>query len=391
MKAAFSLTVLLLVTTLSGCIGDSVLETPDGDDIVLGESTDDWPTYYVPAASDLPVCDETTAGRLYYVEADTNFQACTSTGWTVVDIGGEEATAVFNIAPILSVDIYELGNPWDLIDDGDGTYSGRMWVSWAAMDMDGSIAELGVDFDLDGEIDTAFVTDSGMMNPDVTEENEGAFLYPKELGNQYAQMENGGSTLCRLLVSKQVVFIAEDDDGARTYVPMMFNPVGSFNGFGAFAANQVMYSSVNIPQADLDWLTGADGGSCAAPPVFSVSDHPDTLSDDTGEGLVVVTLDDPGDWGAWGWEDDGAMDWMYDYSIDVRCATADATDPEEFYSSIQSSNDVVFSGTDINNPVVGDTWTFNDVTGSCESDYTQTYVRIEIGRGGSSVTYFDIA
>ena len=66
---------------MSGCVGNTDVQTSEGDDIVLGESLDDWPTYYVPAASDLPICDSSTLGRLYYVEADANFKpACQQVG-----------------------------------------------------------------------------------------------------------------------------------------------------------------------------------------------------------------------------------------------------------------------------------------------------------------------
>ena len=81
MRKVVTLLCLLMMTSgLSGCIGDSEVETTDGDEVIL-ELSDDWPTYYVATANDLPTCDSTTQGRLYYVEADTNFQACMSAGW----------------------------------------------------------------------------------------------------------------------------------------------------------------------------------------------------------------------------------------------------------------------------------------------------------------------
>ena len=133
--------VLCLLMMLAGCIDGTDVETSEGDDVELGELTDDWPTYYVPAAADLPTCDTTTLGRLYYVEADTNFQACTSTGWTVVQIGGSGSTLVLNSAPILSANVWESDD--DMIaDDGDGTFSRLVYIDWVAMDIDGTIASL---------------------------------------------------------------------------------------------------------------------------------------------------------------------------------------------------------------------------------------------------------
>ena len=72
--------LMMMAVSLSGCIGGEV-ETSDGEELIL-EDTDDWPTYYVPTSGDLPTCDSTTLGRLYYVEAETNFQACSSSGWS---------------------------------------------------------------------------------------------------------------------------------------------------------------------------------------------------------------------------------------------------------------------------------------------------------------------
>ena len=65
---------------LSGCIGDSELETVEGDDIVT-ELSDDWPTYYVPTSNDLPICDSATQGRLYLLRPiPTSRPACQQDG-----------------------------------------------------------------------------------------------------------------------------------------------------------------------------------------------------------------------------------------------------------------------------------------------------------------------
>ena len=78
----------MMTVPLSGCLGGNDIETDEGNDIIL-EDTDDWPTYYVLTAGDLPACpgqNNDNLGRLYYVESDTNFQACMSTGWQVVQL-----------------------------------------------------------------------------------------------------------------------------------------------------------------------------------------------------------------------------------------------------------------------------------------------------------------
>ena len=52
-----SIILCLMMATVSfaGCLGnnDTVI-TEEGDPVVLGELPDDWPTYYVATANDLP-------------------------------------------------------------------------------------------------------------------------------------------------------------------------------------------------------------------------------------------------------------------------------------------------------------------------------------------------
>ena len=43
-KIAIILCLLMMTAGLSGCIGGTDVETDEGDDVELGELTDDWPT-----------------------------------------------------------------------------------------------------------------------------------------------------------------------------------------------------------------------------------------------------------------------------------------------------------------------------------------------------------
>ena len=54
------------------------------------EELDDWNVHFAATAADLPTCDEDTNGRLYYVEADNQFQVCKTSGWVVIDIQGAD-------------------------------------------------------------------------------------------------------------------------------------------------------------------------------------------------------------------------------------------------------------------------------------------------------------
>ena len=68
--------LMMLTVSLAGCFG--------GDDPVEDETSvetlDDWQVHFASSAADLPTCDSTTDGRLYYVDADSEFQVCTSSG-----------------------------------------------------------------------------------------------------------------------------------------------------------------------------------------------------------------------------------------------------------------------------------------------------------------------
>ncbi|MED6338029.1 MAG: hypothetical protein VYC12_03280, partial [Candidatus Thermoplasmatota archaeon] len=89
MKRSIALLFCLLMITmpLAGCFGgDDSSDAPD-------EKLDDWNVHFAATAADLPTCDEDTNGRLYYVEADNQFQVCKTSGWTVIDIQGAAGAA----------------------------------------------------------------------------------------------------------------------------------------------------------------------------------------------------------------------------------------------------------------------------------------------------------
>ena len=89
MKRPIALLFCLLMITMpmAGCFGgDDSSDAPD-------EKLDDWNVHFAATAADLPTCDEDTNGRLYYVEADNQFQVCKTSGWSVIDIQGADGAA----------------------------------------------------------------------------------------------------------------------------------------------------------------------------------------------------------------------------------------------------------------------------------------------------------
>ena len=86
MKRPIALLFCLLMITMpmAGCLGgDDSSDAPD-------EELSDWNVHFAATAADLPICNEDTNGRLYYVEADNQFQVCKTTGWEVIAIQGAD-------------------------------------------------------------------------------------------------------------------------------------------------------------------------------------------------------------------------------------------------------------------------------------------------------------
>jgi len=376
-KVVILLCVLMMTSGLSGCIGDSEVETDEGDEVIL-ELSDDWPTYYVPTSNDLPTCDSTTQGRLYYVEADVNFQACMSTGWQIVEIGGSNANVILNSAPILSASVWDSDDDM-LVDDGDGTYSRLVYIDWVAMDLDGTIVSLGIDYDGDGVIDIPFSQNSGIFsdqtyNCDPEIEDcylAGGFIIPLEVGNSIIRMDDYYSS-CALVIQTNLIVMAVDDDGATTYNPIVFDALrGWGQGYEPLTAWKLnepwVEELISIPQADYEWVSGV-GSTCAALPQLSLADHPDALTTGNYDNLAVLTVDDPGSW-------------PDEFGTSGYCISEDGDN----WLSIART----FTGADEGNPQAGDYWTFSEDSDSCNSDTTGFKIRASFG--DENRLYFETA
>ena len=381
-KIVILLSLLMMTSGLSGCIGDSEVETTDGDEVIL-ELSDDWPTYYVPSSNDLPTCDSTTQGRLYYVEADTNFQACMSTGWEIVEIGSGNGNVLLNSPPIVSAEIVDSDDD-DLADDGDGTYSRLVYLSWSAMDLDGTVVSIGLDYDSDGVIDIPFSSNAGMLSdqtPIPTVGGDllgGSFIIPMEVGNNYIQAEDYWAHDCSIVIQKNMMVIVEDNDGAKSYVPMTLDAIGGssdvYYPVSPLDIQDSYYATFGIPQADIDWVTGATS-ACPSYPTFSLSDHPDAIGTGSAEGIVTVTLDDAGSWSTLLSSSENGWGGDFGYYMQAYCKNANGT---TWLEGAFSPSD--YSGIDIDNPQTGDTWTAKDSSGSdCDEETSEVEVRVYFG------------
>ena len=86
--------LMMMTMSLSGCIGgDDAAEEPDDQNPTTGGELDDWDVHFAATSGDLPECSAATLGRLYYVDADSEFQACMPTGWQTIEITGPAGIA----------------------------------------------------------------------------------------------------------------------------------------------------------------------------------------------------------------------------------------------------------------------------------------------------------
>jgi ELWxxDGT repeat protein len=89
-QASAVLFALMMITvSLAGCFGGD--DGNSNDETPTETPTDlqtDWQVHFAASAADLPICNDDTNGRLYYIEADTEFHVCKTSGWEIIEITG---------------------------------------------------------------------------------------------------------------------------------------------------------------------------------------------------------------------------------------------------------------------------------------------------------------
>jgi len=237
---------MMLSLSVAGCLGGTSPEASDGTEIELGEPLDDWPTYHVSSASNLPTCpgaNDANLGKLYYVEDVTEFQACTSSGWSTIDMGSSGIT--LNQPPRITAQI----TPID--DDIHLQYSPNSWfyvaiAHWSAIDPEGETVTIGIDADRDGVID---------LNLNAAEGGELVTL-PWNGSVHVTQLEAEGERFLHLYRLFDV--IAEDASGVNSTITvispaMNHELIRDLFSSGDVDSIQEIFS--DVPQSDIDWLT----------------------------------------------------------------------------------------------------------------------------------------
>lgn len=163
----FKIYLLMLTGLLASCSGSSGGSGGDtSGPATTNPST--WTSYSVDTQASLPTCVGDIIGRLYYVEDSSSFQACKSTGWTVVS-AGRGITSIKSISP----------SPTDFCTQYTGEVclfrSGQM-VTYS----DGSVG-ISVTFSFlynnAGELDSDEYTDSFVIPPTYTSIEKGLYPY----------------------------------------------------------------------------------------------------------------------------------------------------------------------------------------------------------------------
>ena len=395
MKRIKTLLLALIMTTmtLSGCVGNSDVETSEGDDVELGESPDDWPTYYVQSSGDLPTCDSSTLGRLYYVEDDVNFQACMSTGWEVVDIGGSNSNIVLNQPPVVSARVWSTSGGEEygyLVDDGDGSMSIAFMMDWFAYDVDGTVTSVGIDQNLDGVVDITLPSNSGAIDSQSSiqlangETLNGAFVAPLEVGTSYSRITNfewseeDPVVACGLIIQKSFFVIATDDSGASTTIPIVapLTLGESYRPVDSIKIQEALYQALSIPQADLDWLTGQGSSTCPVGITFSAADHPDTITSQGGDNIATITISNTADWSHW----NDNTDWGENWYVSTYCI--DSNGERTFIEA-----GATFNGADEDSPQDGDTISIVDHSnGNCDSSHSHLQLIITYSSESEPIT-----
>ena len=304
MKRSTSLliTFLMLTMGLAGCLEADAPVTSDGDELVLGESPDDWPTYLVPSASDLPACpgaNNEHLGKLYYVEDVTEFQACASGGWETVDF-----TVPVNHPPRVEASI-ENNDDWHILGWSDPTaeWMYRGVLMWSAVDPEGEAVSVGVDHDRDGVVDVQLPRAEGR----IANETTGMLAIPWNGSIVVERVAEYGEG-CHLSFTRFFDVIATDASGNAATYTVQTGAIESNSFYRNLMeaedvddGNANLYFGNYVTQADVDWVLGVatdspctplnnNGGGGFMTNVFDVQDDPSSTSMATTDALARVTF-----------------------------------------------------------------------------------------------------
>ena len=395
MKRPIALLFCLLMITapLAGCFGGDDEESLEAQS---DDGLDDWKTYFAVTTSDLPSCNSLNQGRLYYIEADNQFQVCNTRGWEVINIQGTDGKDGLNgkdgingtngqtittnsslinktnIPPNLSSNVWYYDEN-SIFVDSNGSVKLAAYIQWFTDDPDGNISSVGIDYNRDNVIDIPFSQNSGIYSSQNIDHNEdgytstNAFIIPIDDNIEVYRNEGLFGLECTLIIISVINIIAIDDNGSSVSNTLTFNlpdryyanTIGS--GIPGHTSNSKFVAvdgwhmddinpNIPIPQSDYNWIYG-NGSSCFSIPQVSIIDHPDLLTS-SSDNLAIVTIENPGD-----------------SSLSLHRSGADGNGFTVYCGSSNLVNSMTFYGSDENNLQAGDYWIIREVGNkNCESN-----------------------
>jgi hypothetical protein len=231
-----------------------------------------------------------------------------------------------------------------------------MGLHWNSTDTDGTISQIGIDYDGDLSIDIPLSTNTGAYSGEDNtiqqgEVYSGFFAIPFESGLTFHRGQT--STTCKWSMTRTITVMAVDDDGAtsldyitRSAIDPRVDYMGMLymNAYDAMDLNSDLAGFIS--QADYDWILGAGTSTCPAPPVFSLTFDSGAVTSGDSDVLGVLTL------------------------VSGSPTTLQGGDctPIDVGLSLDGQNHgqgcstfgIQFSGTDSANPTAGDTWTISE-------------------------------
>ncbi len=181
---------------------------------------------------------------------------------TLNPVSSDNAT---NQPPLVTAGIWMDDDDFMYVDETTLIGDMYLYVSWSAVDVDGTIDDAGFDTDLDMQVDVGVGSDSGTiidstMNSDYF---PGALSVPLNQGWNFERQEfsEDGELYCSLVMHRTFAFVAVDDDGASSaqLIHYVFP-----NQFSADHINDDTVEVLGISDDDVDWVTG-ETSDCPEP------------------------------------------------------------------------------------------------------------------------------
>lgn len=66
--------------------------------------TNAWPNFAVTTSAELPACAGDIIGRMYYIETESTFKVCKTTGWTQINVKGADGTSAPTVTSIKEIE-----------------------------------------------------------------------------------------------------------------------------------------------------------------------------------------------------------------------------------------------------------------------------------------------